>query len=199
MSTMIDIRRLRTVNKLARAGASTVAEHLEQLTGVETQMEITRINVIDVEDLGAALGERPQVGVNIPLLECPYGSVLVLFEDDSARRLANTMLGGMASDGGTNSGSYTDMERSAIREVGNIMTSGFIDGWANVLGRTIDISTPQLVRASGHDIVDHCIDPGEHEIAMVFDSTLKAPDADVEATIYSFPDIEEFVGMINDI
>jgi chemotaxis protein CheC len=79
------------------------------------------------------------------------------------------------------------------------MTSGFIDGWANVLGRTIDISTPQLIRASGHDIADHCVDPGEHEIAMVFDATLHAPDADVEAKIYSFPDVEEFVSMINDI
>lgn len=198
MSTMIDIRRLRTVNRLARAGATTVAEHLEQLTGVSTEMQITRINVIDVADLGAALGDTPRVGVNVPLIERPHGSVLMLFEDESARRLADTMLGGMASDGGTASG-YSDMERSAIREVGNIMTSGFIDGWANVLGRTIDISTPQLVRASGQDIVDHCVDPGEHEIAMVFDSTLQAPDADIEATIYSFPDIQEFVGMINDI
>lgn len=26
---------------------------------------------------------------------------------------------------------FTDMERSAIQEIGNIMTSGFIDGWTN--------------------------------------------------------------------
>ena len=195
MSTMIDIRRLQTVNELAREGATTVADNMSQLTGVETEMQITKINVIDVEDLGAHLGPAKQVGVNVPLQEEPYGSVLVLFDDESARRLASTMLGGMASDGGA----YSDMERSAIREVGNIMTSGFIDGWANVLGRTIDISTPQLLRASGHDIVEHCVDPGEHEIAMVFDASLHAPDADVEAKIYSFPDIEAFVSMINNI
>ncbi|NIB99375.1 chemotaxis protein CheC [Halobacterium sp. R2-5] len=195
MSTMIDIRRLQTVNELAREGASTVADNLSQLTGVDTEMEITKINVLDVEDLGAHLGNQKQVGVNVPLTEKPYGSVLVLFDDASARRVASTMMGGIESDGGA----YSDMERSAIREVGNIMTSGFIDGWANVLGRTIDISTPNLFRASGDDIVAHCVDPGEHEIAMVFDATLSAPDADVEAKIYSFPDIEEFVSMINSI
>ncbi|MFC3476254.1 chemotaxis protein CheC [Halobacterium litoreum] len=195
MSTMIDIRRLQTVNELARAGATTVADNLSQLTGVETEMQITKINVIDVEDLGAHLGDQKQVGVNVPLQEQPYGSVLVLFDDESARRVASTMMGGIESSGG----GYSDMERSAIREVGNIMTSGFIDGWANVLGRTIDISTPQLIRADGHEIADHCVDPGEHEIAMVFDATLHAPDADVEAKIYSFPDVEEFVAMINDI
>lgn len=195
MSTMIDIRRLQTVNELAREGATTVADNLSQLTGVETEMQITKINVIDVDDLGAHLGPDKQVGVNVPLQEQPYGSVLVLFDDPSARRVASTMMGGVDSDGG----GYSEMERSAIKEVGNIMTSGFIDGWANVLGRTIDISTPNIFRASGDDIVEHCVDPGEHEIAMVFDATLNATDADVEAKIYSFPDIEEFVSMINEI
>ncbi|MXR21029.1 chemotaxis protein CheC [Halobacterium bonnevillei] len=195
MSTMIDIRRLQTVNELAREGATTVADNLSQLTGVDTEMQITKINVLDVEDLVEHLGTQKQVGVNVPLTEQPHGSVLVLFDDASARRVASTMMGGIEGDGG----GYSDMERSAIREVGNIMTSGFIDGWANVLGRTIDISTPNLFRASGSDIVAHCVDPGEHEIAMVFDATLHAPDADVEAKIYSFPDIEEFVTMINDI
>ncbi|MFB6134969.1 MAG: chemotaxis protein CheC [Halanaeroarchaeum sp.] len=193
MTTKIDIRRLQDVNELAKAGAETVADHLHQLTGVETEMQITKINVIDVDDLGTHLGADRLVGVNVPLTEPPHGSVLILFDDDSAKTLAHSMLGGVSGDGP----GYSEMERSAIREVGNIMTSGFIDGWANVLGRTIDISTPQLLRAGGEDIVEHCVDPGEHEIAMVFDSTLEAPDVDVEATIYTFPDIDAFVDLIN--
>lgn len=193
MSTKIDIRSLRDVNRLAKAGAETVASNLQQLTGIETEMEITKINVVDVTDLGAHLGADKQVGVNVPLLERPHGSVLVLFDDESAKKLVQTMLGPSATD----DVGYSDMERSAIREVGNIMTSGFIDGWANVLGRTIDISTPQLLRASGDDIVDHCVDAGDQEIAMLFDSTLKAPDADVEITIYTFPNVSEFVSLID--
>ncbi len=192
---MIDIRRLRDVNRLAKAGAETVAEHLTQLTGVDTEMQITKINVLDIEDLGSHLGEERVVGVNVPLLEHPHGSVLILFDDDSAKTLAHTMIGGSGSEGP----GYTDMERSAIKEVGNIMTSGFIDGWANVLGRTIDISTPQLLRAKGDTIVEHSVESGEHEIALLFDSTLRAPDVNVEATIYTFPNIEEFVELINSI
>jgi chemotaxis protein CheC len=195
MSTKIDIRRLRDVNELAKAGAETVAQHLTQLTGVETEMQITKINVLDVEDLGTHLGRDRVVGVNVPLLERPHGSVLILFDDESAKTLAHTMVGGE----GNGEPGYSEMERSAIKEVGNIMTSGFIDGWANVLGRTIDISTPQLLRAEGDTIVEHSVDPGTHEIALLFDSTLEAPDVDVSATIYTFPDVEEFVDLINSI
>jgi len=71
MSTMIDIRRLQTVNELARAGATTVADNMSQLTGVETEMQITKINVIDVGDLGAHLGADKQVGVNVPSRNSP--------------------------------------------------------------------------------------------------------------------------------
>ena len=195
MPPKIDIRRLRDVNRLAKAGAETVAEHLTQLTGVETEMQITKINVLDIEDLGTHLGRERVVGVNVPLLEPPHGSVLILFDDESAKTLAHTMVGSEASDGP----GYSEMERSAIKEVGNIMTSGFIDGWANVLGRTIDISTPQLLRAEGDTIVEHSVAADDSEIALVFDSTLEAPDVDVSATIYTFPDIEEFVDLIKSI
>lgn len=193
MNTKIDIRSLRDVNRLAKAGAETVASNLQQLTGIETEMEITKINVVDVSDLGAHLGQEMQVGVNVPLQERPHGSVLVLFDDESAKKLSGTMLGSSETD----AAGYSEMERSAIREVGNIMTSGFIDGWANVLGRTIDISTPQLLRASGDDIVDHCVDAAGQEIAMLFDSTLKAPDANIEIIIYTFPNVSEFVELID--
>ena len=195
MSTMIDIRRLQTVNELAREGASTVAENMSQLTGVETEMQITKINVIDVEDLGAHLGAAKQVGVNVPLKEQPYGSVLVLFDDESARRVASTMMGGIESNGG----GYSDMERSAIREVGNIMTSGFIDGWANVLDTTIDISTPNFTFGPGSGMVDQLVGGRDNDMALMFDSRVHALDSDINVKVYTFPELEELVGLMQEI
>lgn len=49
------------------------------------------------------------------------------------------------------------------------------------------------------NIVAHDIDLGEREIAMVFDAAISTPDANVEAKIHSFPDVEEFVAMLNDM
>ena len=140
MSLLIDIRKLGFFNKMAKEGGNTVADHLSQMTGMETEMEITKINFIDVPDIRTHVGHEKQIGISIEMLEPPHGYILFLFNAASAKELARGMVGDMgetSADGG-----FTDMERSAIQEIGTIMTSGFIDGWANVFETTIDMSTP---------------------------------------------------------
>jgi len=80
-----------------------------------------------------------------------------------------------------------------------MMASGFIDGWADVLGRTIDIATPQLVYAPAGDIVERTAGLGGEDLALFFDSNLSVPSYDIDAEIYAFPDLEEFVEMVNSI
>jgi len=64
----------------------------------------------------------------------------------------------------------TDMERSAIQEIGNVMTSGFIDGWANVLQTRIDISTPEFTFGPGSGMVDRLVGDPDGRIAREYRS-----------------------------
>jgi chemotaxis protein CheC len=91
------------------------------------------------------------------------------------------------------------MERSAMQEIGNIMTSGFIDGWANVLDTTIDMSTPTFIFGPSSAIVDEMGGWPDEEIAFVVDSTIVAAEADVEVTVYTFPQLADLVGLIGRI
>lgn len=195
---MIDIRKLRLFNQMAKAGATTVADHLSQMTGLETEMEITKINFLDIPDIETHLGTTPQVGVHIQLVEPPHGYVLILFDELSAKQLAHVMMGGSP---GTEdrSGDFSDLERSAVQEIGNIMTSGFIDGWANVLNTTIDISTPQFVHRPGGNIVSELVGGRDDEMALVFDSHIRAPASDIQAKVYTFPELPELVELMNRI
>ncbi|MFB6200693.1 MAG: chemotaxis protein CheC, partial [Halorhabdus sp.] len=94
---------------------------------------------------------------------------------------------------------FTDMERSAIQEIGNIMTSGYIDGWANVLDTTIGMSTPSFAYGPADGIVDEMGGWPDEDIAFVIDSKLTASDGDVALTIYTFPKLVELVDLIQDI
>ncbi|MDY6776259.1 MAG: chemotaxis protein CheC [Halobacteria archaeon] len=196
MSLMIDIRKLSTFNRMAKEGANTVADHLSQMTGTETRMEITKINFVETDDLQRHVGDDTEVGINIQLTEPPYGYVLMLFTETSAKNIADLMMGGM---GGGDHDGFSEMEMSAVQEIGNIMTSGFIDGWANVLDTTIDMTTPEFSHKPAAEIVDSLVGDRDDEIAMVFDSHIYAPDADVEAKIYCFPELEELVEMMNSL
>jgi chemotaxis protein CheC len=196
MSLMVDIRKLSFINEMAKVGTNGVAENMSKLTGENAQMEVTKTNFIDVQDIKSQLDDGKRVGVRVRLMEPPHGHVLILFPESSAKKVTALMLSDMVDDMGDVSG---EMARSAVEELGNMMASGFIDGWADVLGRTIDIATPQLVYAPAGDIVERTAGLGGEELALFFDSNLTVPSYDIAAEIYAFPDLEEFVEMVNAI
>ena len=197
-SLMIDIRKLGLFNKMAKEGGNTVADHLSQMTGMETEMEITKINFIDIPDIRAHVGDAEQIGISIEMLEQPYGHILFLFNATDAKQLAHGMMGDMAGAERSETG-FSDMERSAIQEIGNIMTSGFIDGWANVLNTTIDISTPTFTYGPGSSMVDNLVGDRDGEMALMFDSRVQALDSDINVTVYTFPELEELVALMQRI
>jgi chemotaxis protein CheC len=198
MSLKIDIRKLGLFNRMAKEGGNTVANHLNQMTGMDTEMEITKINFLEISDIKTHVGHEEQIGIHIEMLERPYGHILFLIGSADAKNLAHGMIGEMGETSGPDDG-FTDMEQSAIQEIGNIMTSGFIDGWANVLKTTIDISPPSFVFGPGSGMVDDLVDQGGEEMALVFDSRVHAPEADVDLTVYTFPELQELVALMQQI
>jgi chemotaxis protein CheY-P-specific phosphatase CheC len=87
---------------------------------------------------------------------------------------------------------FGDMDRSALEEVCNVMTSGFIDGWANVLGTTIDHSPPEFVSAMGSAVLDPVAARlgRTQEHAFVVDTLIRTEESEVDCDIYVLPDAD---------
>ncbi|QCC51334.1 chemotaxis protein CheC [Halapricum salinum] len=198
MSLKVDVRKLDLFNQMAKEGSTTVADHLSQLAGLDAEIEVSKINFLDLEDVKTHIGAQKQVGIFVELVDPPHGYVLFLMDPQDSKQLVGKMVGGMGGDEPAD-GLFTDMERSAMQEIGNIMTSGYIDGWANVLDTTIDISTPSFIYGPASNIVDEMGGWPDDEIVFVVDSDIVAADTDVELTAYTFPRLEELVALIQDI
>jgi len=85
---MLDIPKLGLFNRTSKEGDNTVPSHLSDMTGMQTRMEITKTNCVDVADIKRGVGAGEQIGINIELLEPPQGHVLFLFQADDAKTLA---------------------------------------------------------------------------------------------------------------
>jgi len=96
---------------------------------------------------------------------------------------------------------FGQMGQSAIKELGNIMASGFLDGWANVLDTTIDHSPPEYIHDMGAAVIDPVvIQLGENqEFAFVFDTVVQAADREFDCNIYAIPDEADLERAINDL
>ena len=195
MSLKVDVRKLDLFNKIAKVGSQRVADSLSEMTGMDAGIEVTKINFLHMEDVRTHLGEDRQVGIFVELTEPPYGYVLFLLDPADSKRLARQMVPG----GGSEGSGFSDMERSAIQEIGNIMTSGYIDGWANVLQTTIDMSTPSFVFGPSAEVIEQMGGWPDQEMVFVLDSQIVAGGTDVDLTVYTFPQLEPLVDLIQNI
>lgn len=197
MSLEVDVRKLDLFNKIAKEGSQRVSDHLNQMAGLDTEIAVSKINFLDIEDVRTHMGNSQQVGIFVELTESPYGYVLFMLSPSDAKELAGLLVG---SSGGDISDGFTDMERSAIQEVGNIMTSGYIDGWANVLETTINMSTPSFAYGPASGIIDEMGGWPDEDIAFVIDSQLTAGEDDnISLSIYTFPQLVALVELIQNI
>jgi two-component system chemotaxis sensor kinase CheA/chemotaxis protein CheC len=181
----IPIEKLEVFNRMTRRGTEKAAENVETMTGIETAAEVTRTSFCPIEDVPKQVGNDTYVGTVVEFTGTPSGFLLVLFDEPSAVTVAEALMP-MAPEGE----GLTDRRKSAIEELGNILSSGFVDGWANVLQQSIDHTPPRLVHDMGRAIVDPlAAQLGQHQRhAFTVDSTMRTEDVAFECAIHALPD-----------
>ncbi|TYL37697.1 chemotaxis protein CheC [Natronococcus pandeyae] len=192
----IDYDKLDGFDRMAERGAEEVAETATTLTGIDTSVEIRRLNFVSLEAIPEQIAEEMLVGVAFEFDGLPSGYLLFLFDEESAYEIADAMLPTAVDEDG-----FGEMRTSAITELGNIMASGFLDGWANVLDTTIDHSPPEFI----HDIGAAAVDPviiqlGEsQDFAFVFDTVVMADGKEFDCEVYAIPDEDDLERALNDL
>ena len=193
--TGIEYDKLAGFDRMAQRGASEVADTVTALTGIETDVEIRKLNFVPLEAIPEELASEMHVAVAFEFEGMPSGFLIFLFDEESAREVVRAMVPDPPED------EFDTMGQSAIKELGNIMASGFLDGWANVLDTNIDHSTPEYI----HDIGAAAVDPlviqlGENqEYAFVFDTRVKAADRELDCDILAIPDESDLERALNDL
>lgn len=194
MPLLVDVRQLSVINELIRDGATNVASSFGTLAGVETTIDIKALAFVDPEDLPEEIGPDEVYAATIELTEPPYGSFMLTFSEDTADSVAHLVTGQ------TVDGDLTSMHQSALQEMCNICTSGFVDGFANTLNTTIDMGTPTLKHTDGDRIVEKQLSHvSDESIAIVLDSTVCVPehDTELELHVYLVPAPGAFVNLLD--
>ncbi|WP_137289652.1 chemotaxis protein CheC [Natronorubrum halophilum] len=192
----IEYDKLDGFDRMAERGAEEVAKTATTLTGIDTSIEIRRLNFVSLEAIPEQVADEMLVGVAFEFDGMPSGYLLFLFDEESAHEIVDAMVPMEVDEDG-----FGEMGTSAITELGNIMASGFLDGWANVLDTTIDHSTPEFI----HDIGAAAVDPviiqlGENQdFAFVFDTIVVADGREFDCEVYAIPDEDDLERALNNL
>ena len=192
----IPIDKLQTFNEMTTSGTQQAADNVEMMTGIPTEAEVTQISFAPIEDVPKQIGNDTYVGTVVEFTGTPSGYLMVLFDEVSAINVAEAMMP-VEMDGDE----LTDQHKAAIEELGNIMTSGFVDGWANVLQSSVDHTPPRLVHDMGRAIVDPlAAQVGQHqEHAFIIDSKMRTDDIEFAAEIHALPNEKELRDALDDL
>ena len=192
----IPMDKLEVFNQMTTQGTEKAAANVEMMTGIETEAEVSRISFAPIEDVPRQIGNDTYVGTVVEFTGLPSGYLMVLFDEVSARNVAEAL---MPTD--VDGEGVTDQHKMAIEELGNIMTSGFVDGWANVLETSVEHTPPRVVHDMGHAIVDPvAAQVGQHqEHAFIIDSTMRTDEIEFQSEIHAIPNEAELRTALDDL
>jgi len=142
-----DIRSLKALQldalrEVANIGAGHAATALSQMTGDTIMISVPTINIAALEEVPPQITEpeEPVAAVLMNVLGDLSGRTLLVFPKPTAVRLAQIMLGRRSSSDGT----FGELEQSAIKEAGNILSGAYLNALSDFMGLMLVPSPPSL-------------------------------------------------------
>ncbi|HEX2191034.1 MAG TPA: chemotaxis protein CheC [Longimicrobiaceae bacterium] len=193
---MIDIRDLEAIQldalrEVANMGAGHAATALSQMTKSRIMINVPRLQVAPLEEVPELLTSSEEVvaAVLMHMLGDLTGRTLLIFPRSSAMRLSEILLHRPAG----NSHVFGELEQSAIKEAGNILSAAYMNALSDFMGMMLLPSVPSLVIDLAGAVLTTAYTNFGHERDYVFCiQTQFSMDEDqaVEGHFLLLPDVE---------
>jgi len=136
----LGVLQLDALREVANIGAGHAATALSQMIGGTIMISVPRINIQRLEDVAPLVADEPVAAVLLHILGDLSGRTLLVFPKSAAITLAEMML---RRPVGT-SGELGELEQSAIKEAGNILSSAYMNALSEFMGMLLLPSPPAL-------------------------------------------------------
>src|ERR671920_260223 len=146
-ASMEDIRSLKALQldalrEVANIGAGHAATALSTMTGGTIMISVPTINIARLEEVPPQISapEEPVAAVLMNMLGDLTGRTLLVFPKPTATRLSELMLRRPRGSSST----LGELEQSAIREAGNILSGAYMNALADFMGLMLLPSPPSM-------------------------------------------------------
>lgn len=140
----LSILQLDALKEIGNIGAGNAANALSLMLNKKVDITIPQIKVIPLEEVPDTLGgpENIVVGILLRVEGSAPGSVMFLLPERQALDLVDMLMGRKK---GTNQ-TFGELEQSALKEVGNILTGSYLNALANFTKLSLLPSIPAIAK-----------------------------------------------------
>ena len=140
--TALKERQLDALRETANIGAGHAATALSQMTNSTIMITVPTITIAALEDVPSQIedGEEPIAAVLMHMMGDRTGRTLLVFPRPTAIKLAQLMLRRPLDP----NGEFGELEQSAIKEAGNILSGAYMNALSEFMGLLLLPSPPSL-------------------------------------------------------
>ena len=147
----IDLENLNTIQfdvlkEIGNIGAGNATTALSRMINAKIDMSVPKVKLLGFSELAQVIGTEGTVmaGILLMLEGDINGMMMFLLEIDSARALVDSLLGKSSDYSKKGNVEFDEMEFSAMREIGNIITGSYLSALSDLTKLTIVSSVPSL-------------------------------------------------------
>ena len=113
------------------------------MMNMKIDMNVPRVDLVPFTNLPDIFGSPEEVlaGILVQLDGDIKGMMMFLVKEKSAHNLVNSLMGGMIQSSGDG---FSDMELSALGEIGNIIIGAYLSAMSNLTSLKISSSVPYI-------------------------------------------------------
>ncbi|EHL17264.1 hypothetical protein HMPREF9630_00431 [Peptoanaerobacter stomatis] len=179
------------LKEIGNIGSGNAATSLSNMISKKVDMQVPNVEVIDTQKVVEMFSDQEEitVGVYINFTGDIQGTILTLLDKESAGKLIKALIGQEPENF-----MYNDMERSVVQELGNIMTSGYVNAISMFSSLFINISIPSVCIDMVSSIlsvpaVEYGIDSDK---LILIENKLDIEGENVNCYFFFMPDLDSF-------
>lgn len=179
------------LKEIGNIGAGNAMTALSQMINCKIDMKVPQVKLLEFKDVSSIMGgeEQIMVGVFLGVEGDISGSIMFLIEVEDAKHLIGKLMGVQIEKGRE----LDEMEKSAIKEVSNIITGAYLNSLSTLTGLKIYPSVPYLcIDMAGAILSVPAIQFGEVGDKILLIQSQFSDDIEIDGYFVLMPDLESY-------
>lgn len=192
------------LKELGNIGAGNATTALAQMIDCKVDMSVPQVKLLEFKELGEIVGGEDKIMVSIFLLvEGDIdGSIMFILSKPAAAHLVNKLMCGMLGIDEEKADEYEfgEMECSAIKEVGNIITGAYLNALSGLTNMKILPSIPQIgIDMAGALLSVPAIEFGVYGDKILLIQTQFTDDVVLDGFFILIPDMDSYEKILSSL
>lgn len=147
----IDLNQLNDIQydvlrEIGNIGAGNATTALSQMLNQKMDMSVPKVALVPFNEISDVMGSEDQtvVGIMLGFEGDVEGMMMFLFDTKSAHHLVNTLLMRDKEDGVEEGAEFSDMDMSALNEIGNIVSGSYLTAISKLTNLKMISTVPEM-------------------------------------------------------